>query len=407
LELVAVRMGYGHLRPAQALAELAGVSVREADQPPLADRRDRMLWLASRIFYEGISRLSLAPLLGRPAAAMLDAVTRIPSHDPACDLARPDAGTRWLGVAIRLDFGRRLAKWLERRQAVLVSTFYAPALAAAAHGHRPVLLVVTDTEVARAWVPENPSSRAIVYCVPAEVTRRRLMLYGVPEECIRVTGFPLPPSLSQEAAAARLFEARCRRFQGAGGPFHLVLAIGGAGAQADLVLEMAHGLLPLVRAGRLRLSLVAGTHRVLARRFAAAAAAWGRQVTLPAGSLTVLAEATEERLFSRFNRLLEDADLLWTKPSELVFFAALGLPLVLAPPVGAQEKANRRWLLHAGAALDQPPPREAAHWFEERLADGSLLARAQAGYRRLPRRGAWNVLTIARSRALEVRPYEP
>ena len=37
--------------------------------------------------------------------------------------------------------------------------------------------------------------------------------------------------------------------------------------------------------------------------------------------------------------------MLWTKPSEMTFYAALGIPLILAPPLGAHERYNRRWAL--------------------------------------------------------------
>jgi len=37
-------------------------------------------------------------------------------------------------------------------------------------------------------------------------------------------------------------------------------------------------------------------------------------------------------------------------PSEMTFFAALGLPLILAPAVGVHERYNARWATEAGAA---------------------------------------------------------
>ena len=51
----------------------------------------------------------------------------------------------------------------------------------------------------------------------------------------------------------------------------------------------------------------------------------------------------------RMNELLARTDVLWTKPSELTFYAALGLPIVCAPPVGVHERRNRRWVRESGA----------------------------------------------------------
>ncbi len=395
IEVVAVRMGYGHLRPAHAMAELAGVPIRNADAPPLIGTWDRIVWSSAQTVYEGISRLSEVPLAAQPASAALRALTRIPGLGDGNDLSKPDRATRWLSLAIRRGFGRRLSTHLGRRDAVLVSTFYAPALAAATHGSFPVLLVVTDTEVARAWVEERPVSGRIIYCVPADITKRRLMGYGVPERRIRLTGFPLPPSLAEEDVARRFLEERCRRLRTQEVPAHVALAVGGAGAQARLALEIAQSLLPLAAKGRIRLTLVAGTRPELGHRFRKAAESWAGTWTLPERAVSVLQESKISTFFSRFNRLLEEVDLLWTKPSELVFFAALGLPLLLAPPLGAQEFCNRRWLHETGVGVDQPVPQDMASWMEERITNGGLEKLARLGFEKLPRRGAWRVLEEA------------
>ena len=46
--LVAVAMGYGHLRPAHALADRLGVDVLEADQPPLSGPDEQRTWARTR-----------------------------------------------------------------------------------------------------------------------------------------------------------------------------------------------------------------------------------------------------------------------------------------------------------------------------------------------------------------------
>mgnify|MGYP006200480153 CR=1 FL=1 len=41
------------------------------------------------------------------------------------------------------------------------------------------------------------------------------------------------------------------------------------------------------------------------------------------------------------------------KPSEMSFYSGLGLPCIIAPPVGAHERYNRRWLREQGVGLKQ------------------------------------------------------
>ena len=99
--------------------------------------------------------------------------------------------------------------------------------------------------------------------------------------------------------------------------------------------------------------------------------------------------------FGRFNALLARPDILWTKPSELSFFAALGIPLVFSWPLGVHERVNRRWVLHRGAGFKQESPGEAWEWLREWLDDGTLAGAAWSGYQRLPKFGAARIAEVA------------
>ncbi len=84
--------------------------------------------------------------------------------------------------------------------------------------------------------------------------------------------------------------------------------------------------------------------------------------------------------------------MLWSKPSELTFFAALGLPLVFSRPIGEHESYNRRWAIEAGAGLRQRDTAFAAEWLEDWLLDGTLAGAAWNGFLRLPSRGLYHIL---------------
>src|SRR5207248_7150710 len=93
-----------------------------------------------------------------------------------------------------------------------------------------------------------------------------------------------------------------------------------------------------------------------------------------------------------FNAILARTDVLWTKPSELTFFAALGLPLLAAPPIGVHEQRNLRWALDAGAVLPQGEPRFAADWLLGWIEDGTLARAAWNGYRQLRKLGLYEIV---------------
>ena len=80
--VLAVDMGYGHLRAAVPLAAALGTEVLCADQPPLADAEEQREWIRTRRFYEITTRLSQLPVVGAHLRMMLDGVTHIPHLHP-------------------------------------------------------------------------------------------------------------------------------------------------------------------------------------------------------------------------------------------------------------------------------------------------------------------------------------
>jgi hypothetical protein len=411
--VVAIEMGYGHLRPATALASALGTEVLEVDRPPLADDEEQRRWARTRAFYELVSRASQVPLAGFPLRALLDGITYIPHLHPRRDLSTPSWGSRTMRWQAESGLGRGMVARLRESGEALVTTFYAPALIADHHGLERVYCVVTDSDVNRVWAPFDGKRSTIQFFAPSARAERRLVAYGVSPDRIEVTGYPLPPELlggEDLALARRNLAARLarldprRRFVGScraeiEGQLEMPLpapdaaplitfAVGGAGAQAGIVELFLPSIAELVRAGRLRVALVAGIRAEVAARFRRAAerAALGGHA-----GLTILHEPDLASYFRSFHGLLARTDVLWSKPSEITFFAALGLPLVFSPPVGVHERYNRRWCVEAGAGLRQRDPTHAAGWLEEWLADGTLAAAAWSGFTRLPKRGVYRI----------------
>jgi len=85
--VVAIDMGYGHLRPARSIARLLDLPILHADRPPLADPDEQRRWAAMRRFYETATRVSGLPYFGTPIRALLNAITDIPPLYPFRDLS--------------------------------------------------------------------------------------------------------------------------------------------------------------------------------------------------------------------------------------------------------------------------------------------------------------------------------
>jgi len=407
--VTAPSMGYGHLRAAASVAEALGVEPRRSDRPPLAGPHDLKTWDRIREFYERVSRISQWRVSGRPAHWFLEWLTAIEHLHPQRDLSDPTRSAHTMERLAAQGFGRTLVGRLEAEDATLVTTFYAEAIVADRAGRSNVYCVVTDADVNRVWAPLRGATARIRYFAPTRRVVRRLCAYGVPPSRVTFTGFPLPPGLVGTTDDGPLKRNLARRLAAldpnglfrqrleakahasllplsrdpAAHPPLVAFAIGGAGAQLGVARRLVGGLRAAVREGRLRLALVAGTRGDVAERL---------HEIVDEARLTPHVRVLFEREFAAyyraFNALLADADVLWTKPGELVFYAGLGLPLVLSPPVGVQERANARWVLERGAAVRQHDPRHAASWLEEMIEDGLLAGAAWSGFLRLPYDGA-------------------
>jgi len=421
-----VTMGYGHLRAAYPLAEQLGVEVVAADEPPLALPKEVALWGWVRRMHEMLSKPmpALGPL-DKPARGLMDALTMIPPLHERRDHKSPTWSVRLLDRLIHHGLGLGLVEHLRHSKAPLVTTFYATAVIADRAGIERVYCVVTDADCNRVWAPLDATRTRIQYFAPSPRVVRRLRSFGVPERNISLTGFPLPTLLTQASDTSspeqRLAERIARLdprgvFRGlygpelalllgnggrelrpkAQGPVHLMFAVGGAGAQAELVNEFLPSLRGMILGGQLRLQLVAGTRPEVRRCFVDAVTRCGLEQALER-EIFIIEGADFESYYAAFNRALLRTDVLWTKPSELSFYPALGYACILSRPVGSHERYNRRWLREHGVGLKQQSLDHAQGWLEEWLEDGTLAGAAWSGFARLPKHGTEQIVGRVRA----------
>ncbi|MBI5507124.1 MAG: hypothetical protein HY903_00095 [Deltaproteobacteria bacterium] len=420
--VAAVQMGYGHLRAAHSIAAALGVPVLRADLAPAASAAEVEEWRTIRTRYEHLTRLATRPWAGLAARWVLEALTQIPQPAVIGDFSAPSYGCRYLQKRIDAGLGDTLAAMVKTAGAPLLTTFYAVALALQRKVDTPVYCVVTDSDVNRIWAPPQPRSCSIRYLAPCAEVAQRLADYGVDRAQVRVTGFPLSDSLVggrdrgtlKRNLRTRLghldplgtFErdygdavmAELGHFAFTEGPVQLTFAVGGAGAQAGFVDRLLPAVGALIASGELRLVLVAGVRPEVEAHFSRALARAGMTRYLNDG-IEVIAAPTIDSYLRRFDAALATTDILWTKPSELSFYAALGLPLMLAPAVGVHEERNRLWLVQQGAAVEQPEIEKLGWWLRARLADGSLARAAWNGAARLDSLGLYNILDVIRGGA--------
>jgi hypothetical protein len=177
---------------------------------------------------------------------------------------------------------------------------------------------------------------------------------------------------------------------GGAGRVTVAFAVGGAGAQVEIGMQLAASLKLAIRSGRFRLVLFAGVNRFVERAFREHLTRIGLEGVLGEGVI-VVREDSRSAYFDRFNALMRETDILWTKPSELSFFTGLGIPIVMAPPIGPQEDKNQRWLLDKGCAFVQDTPNLALEWLTDLIEDGLFAERAMDGFIKNRRLGVYKI----------------
>jgi len=414
--LVAVDMGYGHQRAAYPLKDLSGGEVINANHYHGIGRKEKAVWKTQTGFYEKISAFKRIPILGTALFAVMDLFQEIPDFYPYRDLSAKTQQLNFFYDKVKHGLGKNLIRIISADNLPLIATFPVPVYFAERYKFKNKLYcVICDADVSRFWAPVNPARSKAVYLVPTARAAKRLTMYGVKKSNIIITGFPLPKEniggLDQSILKADL-SVRLKKLDTNGAfavkwasdasyklpvpetkrlnrPITIMFAVGGAGAQAELAIKLLISLKSDLKKGRYKLILVAGVRKQTAKIFKSSI----KNLKLSDKAEVLYAEK-KDGYFEAFNRALHDTDILITKPSELSFYAALGLPILMTEPVGAQEIANRDWLLSIGAGVDTLNFKYADEWLADMLDSGRLARAAFLGFREADAMGTYNIEKI-------------
>ena len=409
--VVSVDMGYGHQRAAYPLKDIAYERIITANSDKIISYDERKLWERTRFFYEFISRLKKTGYIGKAVFALYDKTQSISPFFPFRDLSKPNYTVLMLKRSIERGLCKNLIEYVKKKDLPLVATHPFPAVAAHYHGLNKIFCVVTDTDISRGWVIDEPRKNTITYFAPCIHVAVRLREYGISEDKIIVTGFPLPKenigkscSILKKDLSHRLFnldpnkvflktyEEIVKKNLGTlplkkDHPLTITYAVGGAGAEIDVGLNIVRSIKERILSKEIAVNLVAGTRLDVYSLYKKETDGLGLDVN-------IVFALDKRNYFMKMNEILRKTDILWTKPSEMSFFTALGLPIIIAPPIGAHEKYNREWLSHMGSGFVQEDPNFTNDWLFYWLADGRLAKAAWQGYTEAPFFGTYKIEKI-------------
>lgn len=418
--VVSVDMGYGHQRAAAALLPWAeSDKIITANNYQGIPEHDRKFWERSEKLYEALSRLKSQGWLGRTAFNIFDYFQRIERFYPLHANHRPTLQLLTAYRELERGWGKHLIETLGQSPRPLITPFPVVAFMAERWGYpAPIYCITTDADINRAWAALEPAKSSIRYLAATQRDVDRLAEYGVLMKNIILTGFPLPLELvgPHSEIAKRNLSDRLARLDPKEeyrkkfaplvksvlghsligkekSPVRLTFAVGGAGAQTEIGFKALNSLASKIRDREVEFNLVAGVSKNVAEYFNSAVSKIGLNQFLGQG-VKILCADNKDDYFRKFNQLLAETDILWTKPSELSFFAALGLPILMAPPIGSQEVQNRKWLYYLDAATDSLDPSDIHEWLEDMLEGGILAERAMNGYVKGEREGTKKIVDL-------------
>jgi hypothetical protein len=418
INLISADMGYGHQRAAYPLLDLAGGEIITLNNYPGIPAWERDYWLKSLRSYEKVSRFKKVPLFGNLVFSVMDYFQKISPLYPLRDLSQSTIQQKYFYRFIKKGLGKDLVKKLNQNKLPFVTTFFVAAQAAEYHNYQgEIFCVICDTDASRAWAPLEPKNSRIKYFVPSEKVKQRFLMYGLKEENLIITGFPLPKenigkdknilktdllrrlkNLDPDNRYQKEYQSLIKKefsstIVASPHPLTITFAVGGAGAQKEIGLIIIEKYAEKIRNQEVIVNLVAGNRPEIKKYFENGI----KRLNLKSG-VKIIFDRNKIEYFKKFNQCLRSSDILWTKPSELSFYCALGLPIIISSPVGSQEDFNHNWLISVGGGVDSLDPKYVDQWLADLLASGRLARAAVDAYLNAEQMGVYNIENIFSSK---------
>jgi hypothetical protein len=421
--IITAHMGLGHMRAAWALKDVAKERIIvHGNDPEFSSLEESRLLSRIRKIYYFFSRAMEFPVFGGYLFGILDKMMKFSSLYSKNKETGKTLGTWILDLLVKRKSicGTIAGKIGCDINIPVIHTFYATAVALdKLCPENENWLIITDTDINRVWVAGNPEKSRIKYLVPCGRTKRRLLKYGIGEENIFLTGFPLPLEnigskekheilssdlakrivrLDRNGSFIKMFGRNCLEILGLDSfpktdkTVSILYAIGGSGVQSSTALKIIGSLEKPIRKKELKLFISCGINTSLYERIITEISSSGREYLIDNG-VNIIYSSDFDEYYNLFNSVLRETDILWTKPSEMSFYCALGIPLITSEPVGYHERINRRWLREIHAAIRTPgKPAECSEWIYDLLDSGILAQTAWNGFLNAEKMGTYNIL---------------
>lgn len=382
--LATAEMGYGHLRALYPFTEIPEYRLVILGQSDNSKPFERRVWRIALRMYESVSRFKNFPVIGWILFSLMNGFLRIPPRNKHLKSNRRSFPFWLLEQFIKMGLCEGVMMELKKSRSSLLTSFYAPVIAMSGTEGINVYCQICDADLSRVWVARHPKSVNTRYFAPCKSAVIRLRQYGVRPQMIYLTGFPFPHKLvggmDEEIAKQNYFKRinllddPKRNSQEK--PLEIAYVVGGAGALSEVGFRLADGLSAEILNGKVILYLVAGIKRDVIEEYME----YKEKFFPNCNNIQIIGDHGLAGYFNLFVDLISHVHVLWTKPSEIVFYSALGIPIIMTKPIGAQEEANREWVIDSRAGMDQSFSQNLGYWLLTQFHSGNLGRMAHAGW---------------------------
>lgn len=411
--LVTAEMGFGHLRAIKPLSDILQNPIIELSKNDNSSEKEKKRWNKIRNQYEYLSRCKDKPIIGKLIYPIFNQLLKIPTNTTK-DLSSASYQVKLLSYFIRKkNICNGILSLLKKKEnSTLLTSFYAPAIANDIYNKTKSYCIICDSDINRVWVSKNPKESNITYFSPCQTASNRLKQYGIDEKNIILTGFPFPKELigntnkdilinnftkrlSKLTKNEQIFLNLLKNLDFAShhsltslkdNKLEITLAIGGAGAQKNLAKKIIEDLENLLLEDKVKLNLVTGIKGEVKDYFTLLC----QKAQLE--NINIVYADNFDDYYNLFNKTIANTDILITKPSELTFYCALGLPILLTEPIGYQEEKNKQWAFENNFALNFPYHESLDKFIEREITNNTFAEIATNAFKNNSQNGVYQII---------------
>lgn len=391
-------------------------------------KEDKNFWELNKKFYKLILNIQQLPIIGEASLNILNQFEKIKKFYFKNE-ENIDAGfiLKQIYNLIQKGWGKHFIETLKNKNKEIpfISMFSIPIFMAEYYNYPSKIgYIICNPDIPRYILPINLYQSKTIYFVSMENIVEKLLKYGIKHENIFLTGYPLPKenigkykkyeiakanlknrilNLSPKKNYEKTYHDSIKKYVGKlplKSNHKLTIMFSAENEnQQKIGLNILKSLSYTLENKLINFIIGCGTNEDCKQFFLKEILKLKLGLNVD-NNIFIIHDLIPEKYIQLFNEALNQTDLLWTNPNELIFYAGLGIPIIISPPQNSYEKINEKWLMQNKAGIKQQNPKYTNEWLFDLIRDGVLVETALNGFLNIKKDGVWEIEKIIKYSAL-------